>query len=249
MKTKTTHIFLVLLAVLLNGCTGIFNPNAQVITPSEVIITTERDVSGFHVIEMQTIGRILLSQGQSESLIVSGSDNLVPHITTTVSNGVLVIGNEEGYTVYRLDDDKKLTFTIVVKDLTALTINGAAGVEMASLATPELTVTMNGAGKISLDQLTADSLSIVLQGLGDVKIAGEVLQASIQIPGAGTVSAPDLKIGTADVSISGLGNATLWVTDQLNVIINGSGNISYYGNPHTSKSGGGLGKINSLGDK
>jgi len=249
MKAKTTCIFLLLLAVLLNGCSGIFNPNAKVITPSEVIITEERGVSGFHAIEMQTIGKILLSQGQGEAITVSGSDNLVPHITTTVSNGVLVIGNEEGYTVYSLSDEKKLTFTLIVKDLTALTINGAAGVEMDSLATPDLTVTMNGAGRLTLGQLTADSLSIALQGLGDVEIGGEVMQASIKIPGAGTVNSPDLKIGSADVSISGLGNATLWVTGQLNGTITGSGSISYYGKPHINKTVTGLGKFNSLGDK
>ena len=42
---------------------------------------------------------------------------------------------------------------MVVKDLSSLTVSGAAVVEMDNLATAKLEVTMSGAGQIVLDHL------------------------------------------------------------------------------------------------
>ena len=71
----------------------------------------------------------------------------------------------------------------------------------------------------------------------------------IDISGAGSVNAPDLKIQTANITISGLGGATLWVTDQLTGDISGAGSVSYYGTPQTNTNSSGLGKFKSLGSK
>ena len=250
MKTSI-KIFSYLIAVMLvtTGCGIISNINARTITPSNVIITETRDVSGFTSINMGTLGKVILSQGNSESLTISGSDNLVPLVKTTVSNGTLTIQTDENINVTSFNNDNMLTFTIGVKDLSSLTVSGLGDVRMETLSTPKMDLTMSGAGKVQLNQLTADSLNITVSGLGSVDIAGEVSQATINLPGAGTVNAPDLKIKTANVTIPGLGNATLWVTDQLIGTISGAGTISYYGNPQTNVNTTGLGSYKSLGNK
>jgi len=250
MKTSI-KIFSYLIAVMLvtTGCGIISNINARTITPSNVIITETRDVSGFTSINMGTLGKVILSQGNSESLTISGSDNLVPLVKTTVSNGTLTIQTDENINVTSFNNDNMLTFTIGVKDLSSLTVSGLGDVRMETLSTPKMDLTMSGAGKVQLNQLTADSLNITVSGLGSVDIAGEVSQATITLPGAGTVNAPDLKIKTANVTIPGLGNATLWVTDQLTGTISGAGTISYYGNPQTNVNTTGLGSYKSLGNK
>lgn len=250
MKTSI-KIFSYLIAVMLvtTGCGIISNINARTITPSNVIITETRDVSGFTSINMGTLGKVILSQGNSESLTISGSDNLVPLVKTTVSNGTLTIQTDENINVTSFNNDNMLTFTIGVKDLSSLTVSGLGDVRMETLSTPKMDLTMSGAGKVQLNQLTADSLNITVSGLGSVDIAGEVSQATINLPGAGTVNAPDLKIKTANVTIPGLGNATLWVTDQLTGTISGAGTISYYGNPQTNVNTTGLGSYKSLGNK
>jgi hypothetical protein len=250
MKTSI-NIFSLLIAVMLvtTGCGIISNINARTITPSNVIMTETRDVSGFTSINMGSLGKVILSQGNSESLTISGSDNLVPLIKTTVSNGTLTIQTDENINVTSFTNDNMLTFTIGVKDLSSLTVSGLADVRMETLSTPKMDLTMSGAGKVQLNQLTADILNVNVSGLGSVDIAGEVGQATINLPGAGTVNAPDLKIKTANVTIPGLGNATLWVTDQLTGTISGAGTISYYGNPQTNINKTGLGSYKSLGNK
>ena len=86
-------------------------------------------------------------------------------------------------------------------------------------------------------------------GEGGLEITGQAGQVDINISGAGSVNAPDLKVKTANVCISGLGNATLWVTDLLTGNISGRGSVSYYGDPLINTTLTGIGKLKSLGSK
>lgn len=251
MKTKYilfSIVFAVLLAISCRGLAGV-DLGREMITPSEVIITEERDVSDFIGIDMRAFGKVIISQGDNESVTIKGSDNIVPIIQTSDRNGVLVIQSDENINITGVNENNVLTFTIVIRDLSSLTISGAADVEMDSLSTSKLEITMSGAGQFVLDDLNADSLNVTLSGLGNVEASGDVKQAWIEIPGAGSVNAPDLKIQTADVSISGFGSATIWVTDRLTGTISGGGNVSYYGDPQTNVETTGLGQFKSQGDK
>ncbi|OGN96918.1 MAG: hypothetical protein A2Z71_07125, partial [Chloroflexi bacterium RBG_13_50_21] len=189
MKTSI-KILSIILAVFLvtSGCGILSNINARTITPSDVIISETRDVSSFNAVSMGSVGKVLLSQGNTESLTITGSDNLVPLIKTNVSNHTLNIDTDENIIVTGFNTENMLTFTIVVKDLSALTVSGLGDVQMATLSTPSLDLTMSGAGKVQLNQLTADTLMVTVSGLGSVDIAGGVSQATIDIPGAGTVN-------------------------------------------------------------
>ena len=251
MKTKLIFLPIFLTALLAISCQGIslVDLNKDAIRPSNVIITEQRDLSGYTGIDMRTFGKMVLSQGDRESVTISGSDNIVAVIQTSVRDGILVIENDQNINVTGVNEKNVLTFTIVVKDLTSLTISGAADSQMDSLTTSSLDVNMSGAGQFVLDQLTADSLNIVLSGLGNVEVSGEVTNARIDIPGAGSINAGDLKAQTVNATISGVGSATIWVSDQLTGNISGAGNVSYYGNPQTDVETSGIGQFKSLGSK
>jgi hypothetical protein len=249
MKTRTICIYLILISILLSSCGVLTNIGGKVITPSNVNTSENRDVSGFTAIEFSTLGKINIMQGDKESLNISGPDNLVPEISTTVSNGTLIIKNKENITINPLNSKNLLTFTIVVKNLTSLNISGLGDVQCETLSTSSMDITMSGAGSIAMNQLTTDSLNINLSGAGGLNLSGVAPNATIDISGAGEVTTPDLKIQTAHITISGLGGATLWVTDQLSGNISGAGSVSYYGSPQTSTNTSGLGQFKSLGNK
>ncbi len=248
MKTRSVCFFLVI-SLLMLSCNALSNVGIRSITPSNVIISENRDVSGFDAIEFGTLGKVNLIQGDQESLNISGPDNLVPEITTTVSNRTLIIKNKENITINPLRSDSMLVFTIVFKDLSSLSLSGAGDVQIEPFSTPKLVLTMSGAGSVVQNQLTTDNLKVTLSGLGGIEISGQATQATFDISGAGNVKASDLQIQTANVDISGLGGATLWVTEQLTGSISGAGNVSYYGNPQTNVNSSGIGQFQSLGDK
>lgn len=249
MKIKTITLLILIAALLLSGCNALWNLGGRSVTPSDVIITETRPVSDFTAIDFTTLGRVTISQGESESLTVSGPDNIIPLVQTTVRNGTLSIDMENDITVTTLNREKTLNFTIELKDLNSLMVSGLGEIIMDSLTTSDLTLEMSGAGSIKLDDLTADSLDINVSGLGSVEVAGEATTASIDISGAGSVNAPDLKIQTASVSVPGLGSATVWVTDELTGDISGAGSVNYYGNPQVKTNSSGLGSFKAMGDK
>jgi hypothetical protein len=249
MKTRTLFISILLISILSVSCNVLTNAGVKVITPSNVNISENRNVSGFSVIDFSTIGKVNVMQGDTESLNISGPDNLVPEITTTVSNGTLMIKNKENITISPLSNQNLLVFTIVVKNLTSLKLSGAGDVQIETLSTPSMDINMSGAGKVTQNQITTDNLNVTISGVGGIDITGQATQATIDISGAGSVTAPDLKIQTAKVTISGVGGATLWVTDQLTGAISGAGSVSYYGTPQTSINSSGFGSFKSLGSK
>ena len=114
MKTTILFITILLAAALLSGC-GAFSglvqtaQDADAITPSDTIVTETRDVSGFDTIEMSTFGKVILTQGDAESLTITGSDNIVPMVQTCVRDGKLMIEMEENVRVINMDSEKVLT--------------------------------------------------------------------------------------------------------------------------------------------
>jgi hypothetical protein len=249
MKTRTLIIPFILVSLLLVSCGLLTNFGVRVVTPSNNIISENRDVAGFSTIDFSTFGKVNVMQGDTETLNISGPDNLVAEIITTVSNGTLVIKTKDNITVSSLDSIHMLTFTLVVKDLTSVNISGAGDIQIETLSTPSMDLSMSGAGRVQMNQLTTDNLKVDLSGLGGLDISGSASQATIDISGAGNVNAPDLQIKTATVNISGLGGATVWVTEQLSGEISGAGGVSYYGSPQTSTTTSGLGQFKSLGSK
>jgi hypothetical protein len=249
MKTLSRWISVILIATLLASCTVVSNLGVRVITPSNVLISENRDVSGFTAINFSTVGKVNIIQGDVESLNISGPDNLVPEIITTVTNGTLIIKNQPNITINPLGADNPLTFTIAVKDLTSLDLSGLGDVQVEALTTPSMVIKMSGAGKLTQNQISTTSLNISLSGLGGIDISGMADSATIDLSGAGSVNAADLQLKTANVTISGLGSATLWVSDQLTGNISGAGGVNYYGNPQTNVKSSGLGSFKSLGNK
>ncbi len=249
MRARTLFVSVVILALLLSGCTVLSNFGVKVINPSSNIISEKRDVSGFTAIEFSTVGKVNVTTGDSESLNISGPDNLVPEISTSVNNGILVIKNKENFTISSISSKDILTFNIVVKSLTALTISGAGDVQVDTLSAPAMDLTMSGAGTVVMSQLTTDNLKVTLSGAGGLEISGNGDQATFNISGAGSIQAGDLKLNSANITISGLGGATLWVTTTLNGTISGAGSVSYYGSPKTTTNTTGLGQFKSLGSK
>lgn len=229
MKNVNKLMALLVAALLMTGCRLIpLNRDIQVVNPSNVIITEERPVNKFTGIDFSTFGKVTITQGTSESLTITGSENVVPLVISSISNDTLILKTKENINILGINSDNVLTFDITVKDLAQLSNSGA--------------------GQLTMEQLTTDSLNVTISGMGDISLAGEAHTATIDISGAGSITAPDLKITEADITISGVGTAEIWVTGRLTGNISGAGNVRYYGFPQVDTHTTGLGKFESLGN-
>lgn len=248
MRKLFIPIVLATLALSTLACAGLtfeFNRGVRV-TGSGDVVTENRDVSGFDVIEFNTVGELLISQGEQESLSIEAEENILEHIRTEVRGGTLVIDVDDAVS---LDLNAPITYTVVVTDLREFKLNGLGNVKLDGLQADELELDMHGAGNLEARGLTADRLEVELSGLGSVTPVGAVDELVVSIPGSGNFSGADLQSRTARVRVSGLGNATVWVTGRLDVEISGAGNVSYYGSPDVTQDVSGLGRVERRGDK
>ena len=86
---KSPAIILVILTMifLLTSCDII----GQSLKGSGVIVTEDRDVSGFNQVDVSVPVNLLIEQGEGESFEITGDDNILPRIKTEVAGGMLKI--------------------------------------------------------------------------------------------------------------------------------------------------------------
>lgn len=241
---------LTVLVLMTVACRFSVPSGSDSITPSGVVITETRDVSGFDSVDFNSIGEVTLIQGETESLVIEADDNLMPYVEVKVSGDKLTIGmdDDNGLNFSFDGTEPTLHFTLTVKDLSSLEVSGLASVTCDSLSASDFSLSISGGGDINIDSLTADTLDVTLSGLGDITLAGQVSDQEITISGAGNYDAGDLESATASINLSGLGDTTVWATESLDVTISGAGNVDYYGNPSVTQNVTGLGDLNSQGE-
>jgi hypothetical protein len=257
MKGKLASITLLVLllgTVLMSGCCGIRwvdrdGPRlgfGRRVRGSGDVVREERRVSDFDHVSLTGIGRVVLTQGESESLTVETDDNILPYIRTEVRGRTLVLGFNKRATG-RSMDPSELTFHLQVREVSGLDLTGAGTLEADSLTCDRLQVHLSGAGHIAVDSLDAEELVVRLSGAGGLEVAGEVTEQDVDISGVGAYRGSRLQSERAVVEVSGAGGATVWVTETLNVRVSGVGSVDYYGSPSVTQNVSLVGKVASLG--
>lgn len=227
---------------------GVEQVVGQTINLSGTTKTENRPVSGFTKVQLDGIGDLSITMGNTESLVVEADENLLPHIITEVRGGTLIIRMEEDVRLLNMISD--VNYTLTAKTLESVELNGLGNIEVAPLNTEALTIILDGSGAITLDELVADGLQADLNGLGSLTVSGgKVTAQQVTLAGAGSYQAGDMVSETASISLTGLGSATVWVTGTLDAELTGAGSLEYYGKPQATVNDTGLGSINSLGEK
>lgn len=213
------------LALMTAGCTI----SVRYEDGSGVVVEEERSLSRFTRVSFEGIGKLIITQGDAESLTIEAEDNIVPHIDTVVRGQTLQIAfdTERWQNIIRPTEPIRLYLTVT--DLQALSLSGLGDVEVQDIEGERIDITLSGAGSISL--------------------SGTVQEQDVNVSGAGSYDASDLMSGVADINLSGAGSATVWVTESLDVNITGLGSVSYYGDPVVEQSISGLGNVESLGER
>jgi hypothetical protein len=79
--------------------------------------------------------------------------------------------------------------------------------------------------------------------------SGTADHLEVIVSGFGSFNGADLQSDSADVTLSGVGGATVWATARLNATITGVGSVTYYGQPAVTQTTSGLGTIRPAGNK
>lgn len=194
--------------------------DVEIIEGSGNIITEDRELSGFTAVSLDGVGRLEIEQTGSESVSITGDDNILPHITTRVRSGTLVISVAENKTFTNIPD---LVYQVTVASLESLELNGA--------------------GEIEVTNLDGERLEVTLDGGGSITVSGEVTSQEVDLNGLGIYNAENLISQDVTIQQDGAGSAVVNASDTLDVTINGLGDVEYIGDPTITQEINGLGSI------
>jgi len=204
------------LMVLLGGFVGL--GCAGGVQGSGDVTSETRNVSDFTEVALNGAGNLTIRQTGSESLSIEAEDNILPRLKTEVRSNRLTIEPDTN-----IQPTRPINYELIVKDLSALELEGA--------------------GSVDASDINTDSLQVTTEGAGNIKMAGEANSQNVDISGAGSYRAEDLRSKNAKIDISGAGGAVVNVSDALDVDISGLGSVEYIGNPTVSRNITGLGKV------
>lgn len=213
------------------------------------VVTETRTVANFTSLSIDFPAEVTIQQGNTQSVRLQAEDNLLPQLSTRVSNGVLYIEDGEPRSSRRVYPTKAVQISLTVTDLKGMDLPSAGTAHIEGLQTNSLKITVSGAGNLTLSRLNVSDLELVLNGAGNVTADGTAGILNLNISGWGDFNGADLSTGTSNVEFSGAGSATLWVKSQLSVDISGAGSVGYYGSPSVQQDISGLGSVNRLGNK
>lgn len=208
------------------------------------VVSERREITAFTGFDILERGTVELRIGLENSLTVQAEANILPLLETGVRDGILVLGRSSTTIL----PTRPIRYLVTVRDLNYIRANGAARVEATNpITVDQLTIHSLGASRITIEQLNANTLTTEVADSGSVTIGGATIDQTVTLGGPGRYIARKLTSERATVLLTGAGNITISVSDQLDATISGSGNINYVGEPTVTSNVSGAGRIRRFG--
>jgi len=192
---------------------------------SNAVETTENADGTFERIHVSGPATLDVRQGQSTQVTVAAGHSVLDDLEVDISSGTLsiVVGNVEL-------DAGDVRVDITTSRLREICSNDAIHVTLRNLTAGDLGVWARGAGsyyrlsRVSLGELTVD-----VRGASSFVVDGTAERQNVDISGAGSYDARALKTAITDLRLRGANSTNVWVTEQLDVDIDGPGWVTYRG--------------------
>jgi hypothetical protein len=182
---------------------------------------------------------VYLKQTNKQEVTVEALSEIYQLTEIKVENGILMINVERkpdnpNKSIWAKIDDIKLNPTMKVyvsaKSIKELQVNGGGKIiSENSLAADQLSIGLSGSGSMDLD-IKGNQLTTTLSGAGNITLKGYATNNEIALSGSGNLYAYACELESARIRVSGAGYCELFVSNQLDAVILGSGSIKHKGN-------------------
>jgi hypothetical protein len=214
--------------------------------------TENRPVSGITGLHFRAVGKIILTQGNEESLTIQGDPEVRSRIGTEIHEGVLVItynSDWRDWTGISLIDKGITTFHLTMKEIRSIAVAGVGSLDSAMIHSDDLSLTVSGPATMTFGTLNVNRLEVEMSGVGSIDLAGKCQEQLVNLSGAGNYKATRLESEKTTVNLSGVGNAAIWANEALDANISGAGGVEYYGNAKITQKISGIGVLKYLGNR
>ncbi|MEZ4875533.1 MAG: head GIN domain-containing protein [Flavobacteriaceae bacterium] len=195
-------------------------------------ITTKSVTTGNYD-EIKLVGSIdvHLEKGTEGNISVTTDENLQEYISIEVNGGELVIKTKRNY---YLKTKHGVHVTVPFQDLSEVSLTGSGDMDSKdTIKANDFEVSLTGSGDITLT-LDAQMVDTDITGSGDITLLGTTNNLKVNVTGSGDFRGFDLQANHTEVRVSGSGDAKVVAKQSLNARVNGSGDITYKGNPEKS---------------
>ena len=109
-------------------------------------------------------------------------------------------------------------------------ISGSGDINLSGVR-GNLNISISGSGDVYAEGLQLDECNLAGYGSGDVKLKGRAAHMVAQISGSGDINAYGLTAVDVKVKCNGSGDVVVKVVERVSAVLNGSGDLTYYGTP------------------
>jgi len=248
LKTGLSMFLLALVLIALSytalRAKGVNNPSSAA---GRAVRSETREVSA-KITQIDLSGPIdlTLRRGATPMLTVSGEQRLLANVQTTLDGATIHIGPKGMLFHHR----QPLQVELVLPNLTKLDIHGSgdsivSGFSGDSLSLEligsgdvkftgrykDLKASVQGSGDLELHGGNSDSVSLNMVGSGNISASGNTKALQLDLSGSGDVDAEHLAADQAKVIVQGSGQASVFVRNDVDLTLRGSGDIQVFGNP------------------
>ncbi|MCB0662637.1 MAG: DUF2807 domain-containing protein [Saprospiraceae bacterium] len=206
---------------------GINKAQEEAIKGNSQVKKELRTLANFDAIHVSGQFNIILKKGE-QKVEIEADENILSYLITEVNNGELDLREKEDQV---LDFTVEPTVYISMEELSSLIMSGVSDVTMQdSFYTENANFSISGASN-STFYMGCEKLKINVSGVGEVFLKGSAQSVDMGISGSGALHGEKFKCEDAYVRVSGTGEASIYVSNDLDAGVSGTGAIYYYGNP------------------
>jgi hypothetical protein len=192
------------------------------------ITTEQRKANDFSKIDISGAYKIHLKQDSSLAISITGDDNLLKYVSTSVEGDKLIIKTKKTVCF-----DDSLVINIGIRKLEEIKSSGAVEVSSTGkINTGDLSIHLSGASKVNLD-LNAANVNSHGSGVSELNLTGQAATHQVEFSGVGKINAYDFVVGEYTIRTSGASHCKINVLKTLNIHSSGASEVKYKGSPST----------------
>jgi Putative auto-transporter adhesin, head GIN domain len=220
-----TPLLILFSALILNSCEFMYpclegNGNST---------TEERSVTSFTSVRSTSSFDVVVQYSPDTYITVEADENLQQYINAYVQGGDLILETEEGRC---LESQNRIQVTVYCSYIESAVLSGSGDIEMFDFTADYFNLVLSGSGDFNAGNLVvAKNLEINLSGSGDISIDGKAAEAKYYLSGSGDLRADMMKTNNCELILSGSGDLYAHAYEYMKIILTGSGNVYYYGDP------------------
>lgn len=226
MKTILNYTIILITSFLAISCSSWQGYNDFGVQGNGKIVETKRTISRFYRLIINCDADVVIEQNTASPVITIESDkNLLKYLTTSVTNGDLVISLDEKVNY------KKLKIFINNADYNEIVKNGNGNLTSVNdLKMRNVYVNASGKGEINLS-VNTDSLVVNELGKNEIKFSGSCNAFVVKTNSTEELNAKYLTSRSANITINSSGDCLINTSNLVKFNINSSGDIYNYSTP------------------